>query len=277
MNREELEGMEISPATIALFIFLLNKVDKYIKLQARNTIAENASRDRACLGYRTQASAGSCKFCQEIERSGISKDRRPTPLHAGCNCPTVPVFRFESNPINLKVSGGYDSNEKWLSKYDPEIAVVKVDGKTICRKVGSPNESEFPNELPNGYRYSNAELVHTHTTPTSGTFSDVDVITTTKTYCKKHTVIHMLTGKKFTLERTKDATWKSGKRFRGDYYKFYNETRDQAEYEYWEKYLKASEEPLTDAHRREIHKNLQPVFDRWLHENAGKYGYRYSS
>ena len=242
----------------------------------------------------TASDKGVCSQCLGVEAQTkkepvLFKDRLTgvnfPPLHPGCRCSyEVAVEDWDAwieqqvaEKEGHDVSGGYGSNSKWLEQFESEVATVTIDGEEVYRKVGGPDWSTFPLALPNGHSYERADLHHTHTTPIGGTFSDVDIVTTVSTRCASHTVTHTLTGREYKLVRTSKATKDSMERMKNDFVGYYWSTRGDAEYAYWEKHNAAAEVPNSDAENREVLKSLQPTFDKWLKENAEKYGYVYSS
>ncbi|MBQ9041427.1 MAG: minor capsid protein [Eggerthellaceae bacterium] len=177
----------------------------------------------------------------------------------------------------LRVSGGPSSNKEWLKQFEPEVATIRVGGEKIYQKVGTPNSCSFPETLPDGYKYEDADLFHTHTTPISGTFSDIDIDTTARTYCASHTVNQILEDREYKLIRTESATKESAEKLKNDYITFYLRRKTEAEYALWEAEYEQANKPFDDVGRRRVLKELQPVYDEWFEDNAANYGYIYKN
>ncbi|MBQ2680462.1 MAG: hypothetical protein IJF97_00845 [Eggerthellaceae bacterium] len=92
MDREAYEEMALGAVEVAAFSLIANKLDKYVKQSARNTIALNASNDPRCRGYRRVASPTACEFCRQQADEGIVTKGDGGSFHAGCGCQNEPVF-----------------------------------------------------------------------------------------------------------------------------------------------------------------------------------------
>ena len=92
MDREAYEEMALGAVEVAVFSLIANKLDKYVKQSARNTIALNASNDPRCRGYRRVASPTACEFCRQQADEGIVTSGDGGSFHAGCGCQNEPVF-----------------------------------------------------------------------------------------------------------------------------------------------------------------------------------------
>lgn len=196
-----------------------------------------------------------CSMGNQIDRSG-----RPKGFRAGSG---------------LDASSGYSSNKEWLSQFEAEVATVFVNGVEVARTIGTPNACTFPEKLPNGLLYENADLHHTHTTPVSGTFSSLDVATTTDTFCRSHTVEHTLTENRYRLQRTAKATRESAAALSTEFSEFYTTALGEAEYQVWLEEYAAAQMPLGAEGRRKALSKIQPKVDKWLRENVGSKGYLY--
>lgn len=117
---------------------LAASTDKYVKQQARNTIAENAQRDAACEGYARIPGPEACDFCitmgahdhfyrtRETAGGGSGHGSKDDRYHPYCNCEICMVFRKRGK----------------LVARDPETGEpVPYDGAEMVkryREAGSP-------------------------------------------------------------------------------------------------------------------------------------------
>lgn len=115
-------------------------VDKYVKQQGRNTIAENAKSDIACKGYARVPGPDACDFCVTM---GAANDFYSTAntakyrsdgekYHQYCNCSIVVVFGRDGRLVARDVETGevvpYDGRE-FVERYN-EIGRPTYDKKS---------------------------------------------------------------------------------------------------------------------------------------------------
>lgn len=109
-DEDERERHVSEVALAAMFGLLCNKVDKYVKARARNTIAENAGRDPARPRVGFIADPGACENCQGMAAVGpVPADearklaRRP---HPKCDCQQGLFFSKARGGTGRRNGGG---------------------------------------------------------------------------------------------------------------------------------------------------------------------------
>ena len=118
-------------------------IDKYVKQQARNTIALNAENDPACAGYARIPGPDACDFCvtmgaandfyhtSDTAGGGARHGTEDDAYHPYCNCSIVAVFEKNNRLVARDVDTGdvipYDGS-KFAERYD-EIGMPTYSGK----------------------------------------------------------------------------------------------------------------------------------------------------
>ena len=130
--------------------------DKYVKQQARNTIALNAESDGACAGYARIPGPDACDFCvtmgasndfyhtKESAGGGIGHGSKDDAYHAHCNCQVVMVF---------------EKRGRFVAR-DPETGeAVPYDGAELVRRYNEVGRPTYSGKGGTSYRSSSPRII----------------------------------------------------------------------------------------------------------------------
>lgn len=168
-DEDERERHVSEGALAAMFGLLCNKVDKYVKARARNTIAENAGSDPARPRVGFIADPGACEHCQGMAAAGpVPADearklaRRP---HPKCDCQQGVFFSKAKDKADKRHSSGTSDGDSGkyrvlddggidrLQERSDILYASMTDAELVASKAYTTDEDGFIN----GFLFGNVK------------------------------------------------------------------------------------------------------------------------
>lgn len=134
---EPLVGYSMAKYSQGLFVeaaaALVSGVTRYVNNYYRETVAENASRDRRVLYYQRVASMDACAFCLLIATQSRNSDwANDDGYHDHCSCSTVPVF-----------SGGGAYRPDYYDTFDDKVYAARKELISYQQEVRPAWEADW--------------------------------------------------------------------------------------------------------------------------------------
>lgn len=279
---------------------------------ANETIEGNVERDSKTRNggsvrfARIPTRPNPCPWCAMLASRGfvyVSADTAEAASHRHCACIVMPGvegvtevegydpdywYDYWQNPD--KYADGATSAKKaaaegagassreidgWYSQFANEVIRATLASGELFEKAGTPGHVSLTDA--ESMMLENADVMHTHTSTIGGTFSGDDVELLTSGWHASHEVNATLTGRTYKLVRLESCTEDSARDFAADFVLFERTTLEDLEYEEWLKRDSQYERSLSVESAVEAQTRLKPLLDEWLRENAGRFGYGYTS